>query len=176
MVNQIKIFAVEDLKAKLKEAKSIALIDYQGLNSKQLNQLRKKIQDVGGNLQIVKNSLVSRALKTIGLKLDQPLIGPSALVWAITDEIAPLKAISQAQKEWEKPEFKLGIWGGRILSLEALKKIANLPTKEVLFAQFVASLTNPLSRLVYATKYNQTKLVFTLKALLNKSHTHKFQN
>jgi large subunit ribosomal protein L10 len=165
MVNQVKIFAVDDLKAKLAEAKSAALIDYQGLNSEQLNILRQRIKAVGGSLQIVKNSLVGRALKAVGIGLDQPLTGQNALVLAVEDEITPLKEINKAKKEWEKPEFRLGIYQGKILSLEALSIFVNLPAKEILFGQLIGSLTNPLYRLVYGLKYNQTKLVLALKEI-----------
>ena len=62
MVNQTKIFAVQDLTEKLKAAKAVALIDYQGLTAEQIAELRRKVKEAGGFIQVVKNTLISRAL------------------------------------------------------------------------------------------------------------------
>jgi large subunit ribosomal protein L10 len=169
MINQTKIYEVENIKATLAEAKSAALIDYQGLTAEQGRQLRQKIKEGGGTMTVAKNTLISIALKQIGIELPAPLTGPTALVVSNQDEVAPLKAVDETRKQFEKPEFKLGIFQGKILPLEELQKLISLPTKEVLLAQFVGGLANPLQRLVQAMKYNQTKLVLVLKAVAEKN-------
>ena len=168
MVNQTKIFAVTDLTEKLKAAKSAALVDYQGLSAEQISELRNKIKAAGGIMQVAKNTLIVRALIQLGIKLDQPLVGPTALIFANEDETAPLKLIEKTAKEFEKPEFKLGIYQGKLLSKESIQQLANLPSRETLLAQLVGGLTNPLSRLVYSLKQNQTKLVLILKQISEK--------
>ncbi len=165
MTNQIKYYAVEDLTAKLKESKSAALVDYAGLTAAQINQLRKRIVEAGGSIQVVKNTLVKRALKNNKIKLEDDLSGPTALVLGIEDAINSLKEIDKAKDEWEKPVFKLGILEGKLLSDVELSSLVKLPSREVLISKFVGGLANPLQRLVGGLKYNQTKLTLVLKAI-----------
>jgi len=168
MVNQTKIFALDDLIEKLKGAKSVALINYQGLTAGQINDLRNKAKETGGQIQVFKNTLITRALAQLGIELDQSLTGPTALVFSNETEIATLKVINQSIKEIEKPEFKLGIFENKLLSLEKLKRLVGLPSKEILIAQLIGGLTNPLHRLINTFNYNQRKLVLVLKQITEK--------
>jgi len=159
MINQTKIFVVEDLVEKLKAAKSAALIDYQGLNAEQTAELRKKIKAAGGIMEVIKNTLITRSLAKLGIDLD------SQLVLANEDEVAPIKAVAEVAKEFKKPEFKFGVYNGKKLSLESLKRLVSLPSKQVLLSQIVGGLNNPLSRMIGSLKSNQTKLVLALKQI-----------
>ena len=168
MVHQAKILAVQELTEKLKTAKAVALIDYQGLTAEQIANLRKKVKEAGGLIQVVKNTLLVRALAQLGISLDQELTGPTAVVFANEDEISPLKLIKETAKEFEKPEFKLGVYQGKLLSKEKVQQLTELPSRETLLAQLAADLANPLSRLIFDLKYHQTKLVLVLKQLTQK--------
>jgi len=165
MINQTKMFAVEDLVGKLKTAKSAALIDYQGLDAEQTAELRKKIKKAGGFMEVIKNTLISRSLAKLGIALDSPLEGPTAVVLANEDEIAPIKAVAEVAKEFKKPEFKFGVYEGKKLALEDLKRFVDLPPKEVLLSQIVGCLANPFSRMIGSLKSNQTKLVLVIKEI-----------
>ncbi|MFH1601508.1 MAG: 50S ribosomal protein L10 [Candidatus Shapirobacteria bacterium] len=165
MVNQAKIYEVENLKALIEGSKSSALIDYQGLSAEQVRALRIAIGENGGIMLVAKNTLIMFALKALGIELSEKLTGPTALVVANEDEIAPLKQIEETRKQYEKPEFKLGVFQGKLLTLTELEKLISLPGKEVLLSRFVGGLANPLSRLAYSLNYNQQKLLLVLKAL-----------
>lgn len=169
MVNQTKIYEVENIQAILNGAKSVALVDYQGLTAEQIRKLRNDVKQASGLVYVTKNSLIAIALKNIGIDLPGELTGPTALVVANEDEVAPLKEVDNARKQFERPEFKYGVYQGKLLSLEELTEFINLPDKEVLLARFVAGLANPLQRLIYAMKYNQTKLALVLKAIADKN-------
>ncbi|MFH1561630.1 MAG: 50S ribosomal protein L10 [Patescibacteria group bacterium] len=168
MVKQAKLYAVEDLVEKFKSAKSSALVDYQGLTAEQITALRREVTESGGQMLVIKNTLISRALAKIGISLDQTLTGPTAVVFSNQDELASLKTIDETSKKLEKPEFKLGVLDNKLILADGLKKLVNLPSKEVLLAQFVGGLANPLVRLVLALKFNQSKLVMVLQAVADK--------
>jgi len=170
MVNQTKVYEVENIKASLKEAKSAALVDYQGLTAEQVREMRQAIKEKGGFMLVAKNTLISIALENLGIKLDSPLTGPTALVLSQEDEIAPLKVVDETKRQFEKPEFKAGIFEGKLISLPELEQLIKLPGRETLLAQFVNGLTNPLQRFALAGRYHQTKLVLTLKALSEKEN------
>ena len=163
-----KIEKVDEVVKRLSEAKSAALVQYQGLSAADTSTLRSKVKDAGGSLEVIKNSLITRALEKLGLKLDQDLTGPTAIAFCENDEIAPLKEIDAVNKDKEKTSFKFGIYDKKLLSVDELKKFLSLPSKSTLIAQFIGGLKNPMQRMVYAMRFNQQQLVLTLKALADK--------
>ena len=130
-----KPFVVEDLAARLKDAKSVAVIDYQGLATKQLNELRTKIKAVGGVFMVAKNTLLKLAFESArGTRgtldsRDTLLTGPTAVVFAEQDEIAPLQIIGKAIKESGLPKLKFGIFDNDIVDSAKLLTLSSLPGK-----------------------------------------------
>ena len=169
MPNQTKIDQVKNVADKLKSAKSAALIQYQGLDAKDISDLRAQIKQAGGNMEVVKNTLIVRALEKIGIKLPQKLVGPTSVTYCNTDEISPLKEIDKINQEKELTSFKYGIFENKLLSTEKLHQLLTLPDKSTLIAQFIGGLKNPLQRFTHALNYNQTRLVLTLKAISEKN-------
>jgi large subunit ribosomal protein L10 len=163
-----KITQVEEVAKKLTEAKSVALVQYQGLNAADISELRANIRKNGGQMEVVKNSLITRALAKIGIQLPETLTGPTSITYCNEDEVAPLKEIDKINKAKEITAFKYGIYDKKLLSLDELKTFINLPSKTALISQFIGGLINPLQRLAYALRFNQTQLVLTLKALSEK--------
>ena len=169
MPNQTKINQVKQVADKLKSAKSAALVQYQGLNAKDLAALRAQIKQTGGKMEVVKNTLITRALEKIGIKLPEKLVGPTSITYCNDDEIAPLKEIDKVNRDKELTSFKYGIFENKLLSLEKLQQLLALPGKSTLIAQLIGGLKNPLQRLATALNYNQTRLVLVLKAISEKN-------
>ena len=165
MSNTKKIQQVEDVVAKLTSAKGAALVQYQGLNAADTAALRDKIRTTGGKMEVVKNTLITRALKKLGMELPTQLEGPTSIAYCIDDEVAPLKEIEKVNKDKEVTSFKYGIFDKKLLTVDELKKFLTLPSKSELVARFVGGLANPLQRLIWSMKFNQTKLTMVLKAI-----------
>jgi large subunit ribosomal protein L10 len=163
-----KIDRVTLVAKQITEAKSAALIQYQGLDADGIALLRDQVRSQGGLIEVTKNSLITRALLKLGINLPEALVGPTAITYCNTDEVAPLKEIDTVNKAKEKTSFKYGIYAGKLLLADELKKFISLPSKSTLIAQFIGGLRNPLQRLVYAMRYNQTRLVLILKAISEK--------
>lgn len=168
MPSQAKIQKVEDVAQRLTEAKSAALVQYQGLNAADTASLRRSVKEKGGVMEVIKNSLIIRALEKIGITLPEELTGPTSIAFCNDDEIAPLKEIDKVNKDKEKTFFKYGIYDKKLLDATDLKKFLNLPSKSTLVAQLLGGLKNPLSRMAYAMRYNQTRLALVLKAIADK--------
>lgn len=164
----IKSEKVDVIAKSLTEAKSAALLQYQGLTAGDVSTLRAKVKSAGGSMEVIKNSLITRALAKLGITLPETLTGPTAITFCETDEIAPLKEIDLVNKAKEKTTFKYGIYGGKLLLADELKKFLTLPSKSALIGQLLGGLINPLQRLAYAMRYNQTRLVLALKAISEK--------
>ncbi|MBU2577691.1 50S ribosomal protein L10 [Patescibacteria group bacterium] len=168
MKKQDKFYEVDNLTAKIKDAKSVALVDYRGITVSQATQLRNKVKEAGGELQVVKNNLFFRALRQNDYKIPkEKLEGPSLALFANADEINPLKALVTFAKTSGLLPFKIGFMEGKVLSNEELDRFANLPGKQELQAKLVSILAQQPSRLVYALNYNLQRLALVLNEIKN---------
>jgi large subunit ribosomal protein L10 len=176
MKKQEKIFEVENLTQKIKDAKSVVLIDYRGLKANQTVTLRSQTKKAGDELQVAKNTLLARALVKAKLLPESKkgedqvlkLEGPTLILFAKADEIASLKYLVTFSKANDLLTIKAGFLEGKILSKEELLKLAALPTKDQLKATLVGLLAQPPQRLVYGLNYNLQKLVILLSQVKNK--------
>jgi len=161
-----KFYEVQNLAAKIKEAKSVALADYKGLTVAQATELRRKIREAGGELQVVKNRLFYRALLENKYRVPKKRFeGTTVALFANADEISPLKALVAFGKNTGLLPLKFGFLGGKVLGAEELSRFAALPSKNELQAKLVSMLASQPSRLVYALNWNLQKLVLALNAI-----------
>jgi len=147
-VLEVKKNAVVELTESLKNAAAGVLVDYRGITVEQDTVLRKKLREAGVEYKIVKNSLLRFASKEVGLdELDPVLHGPTAIAYHAEDMVAPAKIISDYAKENEAIEIKSGFMEGKVISLDEVKTLASTPSKDVLIAKIMGSLTSPISAL-----------------------------
>lgn len=168
MPNQAKVNQVADITAKFEQAKSCALIQYQGLNAEGIATLRDNVRANGGRIEVVKNSLIVRSLANLGITLPEKLVGPTAITFCNEDEVGPLKEVDNVNKTQDFITFKYGIYDKKLLAQDELKQFIALPSKSALMAQLLGGLVNPLQRLAYGMRYNQTQLALALKAVAEK--------
>lgn len=174
MVAQKKIDQVKNLTEKLKEAKSVVFVNYQGLTHEQLALLRKKLKEVGGFLMVTKNTLLKLALKSSHHELpttSHELSGPTATLFIPDDPIPPLKVLANFLNEFSLPEIKMGIFEGELVSKERALRLATLPPREVLAAQVVGGLKAPTQRLAFSLAWNLQKLTHILKSISEQSNS-----
>ena len=160
-----KFLTVDNLSAKLKQAKSLIFADYSGLKVNQINKLRQEIKKAGGEFEVIKNTLIQLALKNSQLTIDnsQPA-GPTAGLWLYSDDLTPLKTLMAFIKKNELPKIKFGLWDKTVIDSEKIIQLANLPSIEELRAKFIGSLKSPLYRLTTNLNSNVLKLLYLLKA------------
>jgi len=160
-----KIFTVQNLAEKFKQAKGLILTDYSGLKVSQINELRNEIKKAGGEFEVVKNTLICLAAENSKFKIqNSKLTGPTAALWIYKEDFSPLKALDNFIKRSELPKIKFGFWQGEEISLERISQLANLPGLSELQTKLVSLLQSPSSRLAWALNSNLAKLVFILKA------------
>lgn len=160
------IAVVAGLSKKLGRAKSLVLTDYRGLTHKQLEELHKALKKVEAEYVVVKNSLLRIASASTAYSLlPTDLIGPSAILLAYADEIAPLKELYKTIKTLSLPKIKFGFIDGIVYNEFEIERIAKLPAKEVLQSQVVSQLNSPIYSLVYSLNYNLQKLVYVLSQI-----------
>ena len=129
---------VAELTEKLKTASSGVLVDYKGITVAQDTALRAECRKNELDYAVVKNTLVRFAINNVGLEeMDSVLNGTTSLALSHGDPIAPMRVINKFAKQFngEKFTIKAGFMDGKVLSLDEIKALAELPSKEVLQAQ-----------------------------------------
>ncbi len=136
---------IAEVKAKLSQAKGVVLTDYRGLTVAQVTRLRAQLREAGVEYKVIKNTMVKRAANEIGLTgLDSYLEGPTALAFGITDPVTPAKVLTEFAKANKDLEIKAGVIEGKVISMDGVKALADLPPREVLLAQVLGAMQSPL--------------------------------
>lgn len=132
---------VERLSTQLAEAEITILIDYKGLDVLSMTELRAKLRDAGVQMEVVKNTLLSRAAQGSDSALMADLYkGPNAIIISANDPVAPAKVLVDFAKDNEKMEIKAGTLGGKLLSVEEIIQLAKMPSKQELLTKLVCTL------------------------------------
>lgn len=157
---------VEEISEKVKKAKTMVFANYQGMTHKQLENLKKELKKVEAELVVTKNTLLNRALTSVGYKLkDSALQNPTATLFAYADIVLPLKALAKTIKTLQLPKIKSGIMGTVMLTETEILRLSTLPPRETLLTQIAWGMKSPLFGLHRALNWNIEKLALTLKSI-----------
>ena len=138
-----KSLVVDEIKGKFENAKSVVVFDPRGLNVAEVTELRRALRESGSDYKVYKNTLAKRAVNSLDIKLDEFLEGPSAISFS-SDELAPVKVISEFAKKHSALELKAGIVEGKVVEASELAKYAAIPSRETLLTMIAAGLKSPL--------------------------------
>jgi len=138
---------------KFESAASVVIVDYRGLTVEEVNNLRKQLRDAGVEMKVIKNSILSRAAKKVGLDgLDEVFTGPTAVAFSNDDVVAPAKIIDEFAKDAKALEIKGGVIEGKVSSVEQITALAKLPNREGLLSMLLSVLQAPVRNVAYAVK------------------------
>lgn len=152
-VIQAKQDAVDVVTSKLRESVTTVVADYRGLNVSQVTELRKQLREAGIEFQVLKNSLVRRATAAADLsELDQVLTGPTAIAFSTNDAVAPAKILSDFAKKNDALEIKGGVVEGRVVGVDQIKALADLPSRDGLLSMLLSVLQAPVRNFALAVK------------------------
>lgn len=144
---------VQEITEKFQNAASVVVVDYRGLNVAQVTELRKQLREAGVEFKVYKNTLTRRATEAVGLEgINDVLVGPNAIAFSNEDVVAPAKIINEFAKKNEALEIKAGIIEGAISSVEDVKALAELPSREGLLSMLLSVLQAPVRNFALATK------------------------
>ncbi len=132
---------VQELVAKLKDAKSVVLVDYKGLNVENDSKLRAEMRKENIDYSVIKNTMLRFAFNETGYEAFVPYLEGSTAVAISQDEIAPAKILQKyVSKSKTIFNFKAGMINGTLMNPDQLKDIASLPPREGLIAQVAGSM------------------------------------
>ncbi len=157
---------IDSISGKMKSAKAMVFADYRGLTVEQDTELRSALRKAGVEYRVVKNTLTRFAAKENGLDgLSSYLNGPTSMASSDTDPVAPAKVLNEYAKKFDKLELKVGVVEGRIIDVNGIKSLAELPPREVLIAKVLGGFNAPISGLVNVLNGNIRGLVVALNAI-----------
>ena len=140
---------VAELHEKLKDVNLAILSDYSGVKVKDITSLRNDLRKADSELKVVKNSLLSIALKeTEFTLLDDHLKGPRALMMNFGDVVEPTRILVEFAKKNDHLEIEAGVLDGRLLSKEQILALAELPSKDILLGKLLSVLVGAQTQLV----------------------------
>src|ERR1700691_6581722 len=152
---QKKAEKVGELAKELEQSTSAIIGTFSKLTVAQDFELRKTVRKAGGRYRVLKNKLAARAAQ--GTKIEaalQGLKGVSSVAYTSGDPVALAKALSTWMQDNAEFTFKLGIVDGHVITVEEVKQLATMPSKEAIFAKLLFLIKAPAQRL--ATVINAT--------------------
>jgi large subunit ribosomal protein L10 len=140
---------VEKLGKDLEKVSSLIVTTYNKLTVAQDYELRKALRSSGARYAVVKNTLAERAAK--GTKAEgvlKDLSGVTSIAYTSGDPVALAKALAKYAKDNPEFTFKAGVVEGRVVSINEIKALATMPSKEELYARLLFLINAPAQRLV----------------------------
>ena len=142
---------VSDIKLLLEKAQATFVVDYQGIDVETMNSLRRDLRKVNAEFQVVKNRLLKLAsAETQTACIKDHLVGPCALAITYEDVVGAAKLLVEKDKKLEKLKLKMGQVGGKAINVEQIKRLAELPSREVLLSQLLSAMQGVPTGLVRA--------------------------
>ncbi|MGI8934356.1 50S ribosomal protein L10 [Leptolyngbya sp. BC1307] len=161
---------VTELKALLDESESAFVIDYQGLSVGQMGDLRNRLRESGAVCKISKNTLLKRAIdgQTQWQELESLLTGTTAVMLTKEDIGSAVKAYKKFQKDTKKTELLGGVLEGKLLNQKDSEALADLPTKDELYAKIAIAINAVATKVAVGIKEVPASIGRGIKAYAEK--------
>jgi large subunit ribosomal protein L10 len=137
---------VSDVTSLAAQAQTLVIAEYRGITVADMTRLRSAARNGGVSLSVLKNTLARRAVAGSAFEVvaDQ-MTGPLIYGFSV-DAVAAAKVVADFAKTNDKLVIRGGAFGGKVLDVDGVKQLANIPSKEVLLAQLLGLMQSPISR------------------------------
>jgi large subunit ribosomal protein L10 len=151
----------------LNRSNAVFMMEYTHMSMKEVNELHKQAREAGGEIHVVKNTLMNIALKNVEIPYEKQLTGTTLVGFAFEEPPAMAKVFSDAAKE-DQYEIKAGLLDNKELSLAEIKSLAALPPLPVMRAMLLGTIMAPASKLVRTVAEPARGLAAVVKAYSDK--------
>lgn len=141
---------VESYGEKVARAQVMIWAQNGGLSVAESSDLRGRVREAGGEVVVVKNTLFQRVLEEANLSPDASLVEGPNMVAFVYDDIAPVaKAVVNFVVEHQRViDLKGGIVNGTTISVDQVRALTDLPSREILLARVVGGMQAPITGFV----------------------------
>lgn len=149
----------------IQKSSGMVLSSYSGLGVREMEELRRKVREAGGEFHVVKNSLLGLAMQEEGVPIpDGSLEGTTAVGFAQDDIPAVAKAIVDLARDGDAMKLKNAVIEGVVYASEKVERLAELPPLSVVQAQLLGLFQAPGGRLAGALAGSVRQVVNVFKA------------
>jgi len=154
---------LDKLKTELAKVSTVILTTFQGISVEEDTKLRRAVQAAGGKYQVVKNTLAELAgTGTPAEGVLKNLKGTHSIAYTQTDPVALAKALTKIAKDVPAFQFKSGVLEGKVVSINEIKQLADMPSKEELISKIMFLLNAPAQRIATALNALPRNLAVTV--------------
>ena len=166
---QKKEEVVKDLTDKVKKAKSLVFVNFDGLKVKEVEELRQTFRKENIEYLVAKKTLMNIAFKEAGVKdFDaKSFTKEVGTVIGYDDEVAPARMVEKFSKDHDALKSVGGVLEGKFVAREKVVELSKLPSREELLAKVVGSINAPVSGFVNVLAGNLRNFVYVLNAIKN---------
>lgn len=166
MARPEKVAAVESIADLFKDARSVVLNDFTGLDVEKISELRRLCRENNVEYRVVKNTLAKLGVQqTDAAELAEFFEGPTALAISRSSENEAAKVLADFAKKNDLPKFKAGVVDGNVIDATAVLVLSKLPSKEELVSMVLAGITSPASGVVAVLQGPLRNLVSVLNQI-----------
>ena len=169
MPSEKNIKELERLSDVFSKAKSVYFTEYHGLKVSEITELRSEFYKADVEYLVAKNTLLKKAALSNNIEgLDIVLKGSTAIAVSYGEPVAPAKVIKEFTKESDLPGVKGILFDGHVLPGSDFKKLAEMPSKDVMLSQLISMLQSPLQKFVSTVHAPMQNVVGVLNSLKEK--------
>ena len=151
---------IEAMKENFAKAKVAVVTEYRGLTVEEITRLRRALQKENSDYMVTKNTLAKVAAKGTQFEvLEEVLKGPVAIAFGFKDEVAPAKVLKKFIKEAKKGQIIAAAMDGKLLNAKETEVLADLPSKEELYAKMLGCINSPATGIAGAVNAVMSGLV-----------------
>lgn len=152
-------------------SEAMYVAQFTGLNMKQIDDLRHRVRQCGGEFHVVKNTLARIAFKEAGFPLEENLLsGSTAIAFAFQDPPALAKVLFEFNRTNQALVVKGGYLKQALLSAENVRALSELPPLPVVRAQLLGTIMAPASQLARILAEPGRQIAAVLKAYSEKDN------
>jgi large subunit ribosomal protein L10 len=160
---------IQELVDKIKRQQSLIFTDVTGVNVTEIQDLRRKLRESEIEYKVAKKTLIDLALKKEKKDIDiSGFNGSLALAFSYKDPVIPAKILNNFSKEHKTLKILGGLMEDKTLSLEDVKELAMIPSRDELLAKFIGSIKGPISGFVNVLNGVTRNFIGILNAIENK--------
>ncbi len=164
-----KIELAKGVAEEIANAEGLIVASYKGLTFPQMDNIRRAVKSSGNDFRVIKNTLLKKALNSRDINaLDQFLTESTALVLVRKDFAAVAKEVKKYSKDYAQFAVKAGYLESKLLKKEEVIAIADLPSRDQLLAQVLATMNAPVQNFVSLLANIPRSLLNVLNALKDK--------
>jgi len=165
--------AITEIKEKFSKSKGAYLVDFNGMNTEMVNELRNEFRSLDVEYKVVKNTLAQIAVKDLPYDIDEKYFKLSTgIAFSYDDAFTPTKVLDDFVKKYDKPKIKCSVIEEKVYNETETVRFFKLPSKEELLGRMLAGFNSPIAGFVGVLNGVVRNLLYVLNSIKEKKENN----